>query len=93
MIRHIHCTKHGLVGGYFCRECKAERYVQDVKEGKIQPEQLIEYNERPESELLPLQIRFRAYMERSKRKQMGKAHSWEMRCRTVRIISSEFLEG
>jgi hypothetical protein len=32
-------------------------------------------------------------MERSKRKQMGKAHSWEMRCRTVRIISSEFLEG
>jgi len=93
MSRIIRCAKHGRVEGFFCRECQAERYIQDVKTGKIQPKELVELPDRNDSVLLPLQIRFRAFKQRCIRMESEKAYSWEKRSRAVRIIPSKFLEG
>lgn len=92
MARIIICPKHGRVKGYFCIECKAERYINNVKSGKIEPKVFLEH-EPLQKDLLPLQIRFRAYMERKNRPNTTRVYSWEKRSRIVRIIPSKYLEG
>jgi hypothetical protein len=93
MSRIIRCPKHGRVEGFFCKECIAERYVKDVKAGIIQPKVLLEHPDQCDSDLLPLQIRFRAYVERCNREKSEKAYSWRETSRVVRIVSSRFFEG
>lgn len=90
-MRIIRCTKHGRVEGFFCRLCRAEKYIEKVRTGEIQPKPLIENEERLKTEPSPLQIRFRAYQERTKKAQLKKPYCWEQRSRDVRIIPTRHL--
>jgi hypothetical protein len=90
MMGMIRCRKHGKVEGPFCQECRAEKYIAKVKSGKIKPKVHAEVG-LTDSDILPLQIRFRAYLERAKREtnRLGKdVYPWQVRGRTPRIFSS-----
>jgi hypothetical protein len=94
--KQIRCLKHGLVLGPFCIECRGLRYLEKVKNGKIQPQPLVFIElEPPLKELSILQIRFRAYKLRLQREERrdDSCEIWKRRSRTVRIISTRFLKG
>ncbi len=93
MPRIIKCAKHGKVRGHFCELCRAEKYVEKVKAGKIKPQPLELFEERPLSEPSQLQIRFRAFRERTQRALSNKPYCWEQRSRNIRIIQTKHLEG
>jgi hypothetical protein len=88
----IQCPKHGRVEGPICRECRAEEYVTKVKNGLRDQVELKEY-ERSESDILPLQIRFRAYLIRMNKESLN-SRRWKKRRSTgIRFIPLGKLEN
>lgn len=72
-----------------CVECRARRYVEKVKAGEIQPKELVECP--PEDgDITPIQIRYRAYRERTSREthKLGRdVYPWERKVRMPREFS------
>jgi hypothetical protein len=89
--RIIHCPKHGRVTAP-CRVCKVDRFIERVKAGLAHPRTLSEGSGPVEGDISPLQIRFRAFMERLSREEKRRGRTWKQRPRLVRCYPSELLE-
>jgi hypothetical protein len=69
--------------------------LEKVRSGKLKPKKLEQF-EKEESDILPLQIKYRAFLERNKRQEamLGKNfYPWQLRARTPKEISTMYLKG
>jgi hypothetical protein len=89
--RIIVCPKHGRVVAP-CRICKVHRFIKRVKAGLACPRPFEEGPGPTRDDISPLQIRFRAFMQRTQRETNKKGKRWRQKTRLIYCYSSELLE-